>query len=83
MRRRITRLLVIGTLSASLAICLGTMLGADSAKLYRCQKTGCSGDGFCTGDLYDRQGCRVVCFRIVGGDEIESTGEVDCQPLMD
>lgn len=83
MRRRITRLLVLGTLSASLAICLGTMLGASAEVTIGCHSKSCPGKSWCSGDLYDRNGCDVSCYKIVRGDQIEDVGYALCQEPTD
>lgn len=50
-----------------------------SAADYTCFVAGsCTSPAQCSGDYYDRNGCTVQCFTIVGGGEINPAGSATC-----
>lgn len=81
---RLTVKLSIVALTAALVALGGERTTvANSAKIFKCTSRFCTGDNGCSGDLYERMGCSMYCFDIIGGAEINKTGYADCPPLME
>lgn len=77
--RTTSRFLGVIALAATLAALGGEKTAlANPEKAFKCTTRSCANNNGCLGDLYDRNGCVIVCYEIVGDGEINWSGQAEC-----